>query len=62
MRIIQRHPEVFEEDVVAAMRSMVSYKQRESEEWIAVGVESIATHFPHVLLGSRTNIPPVRLN
>ena len=39
-RIIQRHPEVCEEDVVAAMRSMVSYKQRESGEWIAIGMDA----------------------
>jgi hypothetical protein len=39
-RISQRHPEVSEADVMAAMRSMIRYKQRESGEWIAVGTDS----------------------
>lgn len=39
-RIAQRHPEVAEEDVCAAMRSMIRYKQRSSGEWVAVGTDS----------------------
>ena len=39
-RISRRHPEVSEADVMAAMRSMIRYKQRESGEWIAVGTDS----------------------
>ncbi len=39
-RIAQRHPDVCEEDVVAAMRSMIRYVQRESGEWLAVGADS----------------------
>lgn len=41
-RIMQRHPDVCEDDVVAAMRSMIRYKQRESGEWLAVGVDAKA--------------------
>ena len=39
-RISERHPEVSEVDVMAAMRSMIRYKQRSSGEWIAVGTDS----------------------
>lgn len=39
-RISRRHPEVSEADVMAAMRSMIRYEQRESGEWIAVGTDS----------------------
>lgn len=39
-RINQRHPEVSEADVMAAMRSMIRYKQRSSGEWVAVGTDS----------------------
>ena len=39
-RISERHPEVSEADVMAAMRSMIRYKQRDSGEWIAVGTDS----------------------
>ena len=39
-RISQRHPEVSEADVMAAMRSMIRYKQRDSGEWVAVGMDS----------------------
>ena len=39
-RISERHPEVSETDVMAAMRSMIRYKQRSSGEWIAVGTDS----------------------
>ena len=39
-RISQRHPEVSEKDVTAAMRSMIRYKQRDSGEWLAVGTDS----------------------
>lgn len=39
-RISERHPEVSEADVMAAMRSMIRYKQRASGEWIAVGTDS----------------------
>lgn len=33
-----RHPGITDEDVVAAMRSMIRYKQRSSGEWLAVGL------------------------
>ncbi|WEV67387.1 hypothetical protein OZX72_09180 [Bifidobacterium sp. ESL0769] len=38
-RIMQRHPEVTEADVVAAMRGMIRYQQRPTGEWLAVGVD-----------------------
>lgn len=38
-RISQRHPDVTEADVVAAMRGMIRYKQRSSGEWLAVGLD-----------------------
>lgn len=38
-RIAQRHPEVSTDDVVAAMRGMIRYKQRSSGEWLAVGLD-----------------------
>ena len=38
-RISERHPEIAEGDVEAAMRSMFRYKQRSSGEWIAVGLD-----------------------
>jgi hypothetical protein len=39
-RIAQRHPEITGDDVSAAMRSMIRYKQRSSGEWLAVGMDS----------------------
>ena len=33
-RISERHPEVSEADVMAAMRSMIRYKQRDTGEWL----------------------------
>ena len=39
-RINQRHPDVSDADVAAAMKSMIAYKQRSGGEWIAVGVDS----------------------
>lgn len=38
-RIHQRHPEVADDDVIAAMRGMIRYKHRESGEWVAVGLD-----------------------
>lgn len=38
-RITARHPEVKSVDVVAAVRSMLRYRQRVSGEWLAVGVD-----------------------
>lgn len=38
-RIVSRHPEVSADDVAAAIRGMISYKQRSSGEWIAVGLD-----------------------
>ena len=38
-RISQRHPEVNDADVTAAMRSMICYKQRRSGEWVAIGTD-----------------------
>jgi hypothetical protein len=39
-RITERHPEVGEADVMAAMRSMIRYKRRSTGEWLAVGTDS----------------------
>lgn len=39
-RITQRHPEVAQEDVIAAMRGMIKYMQRPTGEWLAVGIDS----------------------
>ena len=39
-RIARRHPEVSADDVVAALRGMIRYKQRSSGEWLAVGLDS----------------------
>ncbi len=39
-RISERHPEVSEADVMAAMRSMIRYRQRDTGEWLAVGADS----------------------
>lgn len=38
-RIADRHPEVGPDDVMAAMRGMIRYKQRSSGEWLAVGLD-----------------------
>ncbi|WP_130812976.1 hypothetical protein [Olsenella sp. Marseille-P4559] len=38
-RIHTRHPEISVGDVVAAMRGMVCYHQRESGEWLSVGFD-----------------------
>ncbi|MDP9801132.1 hypothetical protein J2S49_001208 [Arcanobacterium wilhelmae] len=38
-RIAQRHPEVTEADVQAAMRSMIRYQQRPTGEWLAIGFD-----------------------
>ncbi|MDY6049741.1 MAG: hypothetical protein SPI77_04150 [Corynebacterium sp.] len=38
-RIARRHPELTEEDVRAALKSTFSYRQRSSEEWIAIGLD-----------------------
>ena len=38
-RITRRHPEVSADDVAAAMRGMIRYKQRSSGEWLAVGLD-----------------------
>ena len=40
LRIHQRHPELTDEDVVAAMRGMLRYQQRTSGEWIAIGLDA----------------------
>jgi hypothetical protein len=39
-RVSRRHPEIRDEDIVAAMRSMIRYKQRKSGEWLAVGMDA----------------------
>ena len=39
-RVMQRHPEIKKDDVVAAMKSMFKYTQRSSGEWLAVGLDS----------------------
>ena len=38
-RIHKRHSEITDDDVIAAMRNMIRYKQRESGEWLAVGLD-----------------------
>lgn len=38
-RISRRHPEVSDDDVVAAMRGMIKYQQRPTGEWVAVGLD-----------------------
>lgn len=38
-RVAQRHPEVTPDDVAAAMRGMISYRQRPTGEWLAVGLD-----------------------
>ncbi len=38
-RISERHPEVTDADVLAAMRSMIRYRQRPAGEWLAVGLD-----------------------
>ena len=38
-RIPQRHPDVSNDDVIHAMRSAVSYRQRDNGSWISVGFD-----------------------
>lgn len=38
-RILRRHPEVTDLDVIAAMRGMLRYQQRPDGEWLAVGLD-----------------------
>jgi hypothetical protein len=38
-RIQERHPEIGNDDVVAAMRNALRYQQRGSGEWLAVGFD-----------------------
>lgn len=38
-RINIRHPEVEDDDVAAAMRGIIKYKQRATGEWLAVGLD-----------------------
>lgn len=38
-RVSERHPEISDEDVANAMRGMIRYRQRDSGEWIAVGLD-----------------------
>ena len=38
-RIMRRHPEIRQQDIVAAMKSMIRYKYRETGEWLAVGID-----------------------
>ena len=37
-RVMQRHPEMSNTDVLTAMRGMIRYKQRSTGEWLAVGL------------------------
>ena len=39
-RIKKRHPNINDEDVVHAFKSMLRHKQREVDEYIAIGVDS----------------------
>ena len=38
-RVSHRHPEITNDDVAAAMRGMIRYKQRSTGEWLAVGLD-----------------------
>ncbi|NHM14538.1 hypothetical protein [Xiamenia xianingshaonis] len=38
-RIHRKHPDVSDEDVRHVMRSMIAHQQRETGEWVAVGVD-----------------------
>lgn len=38
-RVSRRHPEIEDADVIAAMRHMLDYSQRDTGEWVAVGVD-----------------------
>ena len=38
-RVVRRHPDLSLGDVVAAIRATFRYKQRDSGEWIAVGLD-----------------------
>lgn len=38
-RIMRRHPEIRQQDIVAAMKSMIRYKHRKTGEWLAVGID-----------------------
>ena len=38
-RVTRRHPEIANDDVVAAMKGMLRYKQRSTGEWLAVGID-----------------------
>ena len=39
-RINKRHPNIDDEDVVHAFKSMLRHKQREGDEYIAIGADS----------------------
>lgn len=38
-RVMRRHPELRNEDIVATLKSMIRYQQRDSGEWLAVGID-----------------------
>lgn len=39
-RVNRRHPDVSDDDVISAMRHTIRYQQRETEEWVAVGLDN----------------------
>ncbi|MDI9591007.1 MAG: hypothetical protein QM302_08245 [Acidobacteriota bacterium] len=38
-RVHRRHPEIADDDVLAAMHGMVRYQQRDGGEWLSVGFD-----------------------
>lgn len=43
-RISLRHPEITEADVKAAVHSIVLFKHRMSDEWLAIGYDGKGGH------------------
>ena len=39
-RVHKRHPNIKDDDVIHAMKSMIKHKKRKSGEWIAIGGDS----------------------
>ncbi|MCI6273302.1 MAG: hypothetical protein MR874_05805 [Coriobacteriaceae bacterium] len=54
-RVSRRHPEISDDDVVAAMRGMIRYQQQVKGEWIAVGLDGKGRLLELVYLYDETN-------
>lgn len=54
-RVMRRHPDVSPEDVVSAFKSMFRYSQRDSGEWVGVGLDTKNRILELVYLYSRVN-------